>query len=453
MPHSFAYIISCLTHRLFDGGEGLFQGDPSAPRLCMDDAGRAVFFPPFLGGFGLSTVLTKEPLEMRMLPTDDFVKEALGEEEIPVLCQKGAPAPSWLVTVEDEVVHIHFDLLGTAFYILARVEEILNPARDEHDRFPASASHAFQNDYLHRPVVDELVEVLWRCIKYLWPGAERKQDIFTTMVTHDVDAPFEYLFRPSWRAVRVFGGDILKRKSPGLAFRRAAEWFNVKQLGKWEADPFYTFESIMDLSDRYGSRSAFYFMAGGCSAKDGDYCLGHHSITALMSRIHERGHEIGYHGSYNTYRDADKTGREVEHLLWAAERLGIKQDNWGGRQHYLRWSAPATWRNYAEAGLNYDATLSYADHAGFRCGTCHPFQPFDVEQSEPLNLTEYPLTVMECSVLDSRYMNLPHEEALQYILKLKSACRKYAGVFGLLWHNTRFVDPAEVELYRLVLEG
>ena len=56
-------------------------------------------------------------------------------------------------------------------------------------------------------------------------------------------------------------------------------------------------------------------------------------------------------------------------------------------------------------------------------------------------------------MLDDRYMNLPHEEALQYILKLKSACRKYAGVFGLLWHNTRFVDPAEVELYRQVLEG
>ena len=57
------------------------------------------------------------------------------------------------------------------------------------------------------------------------------------------------------------------------------------------------------------------------------------------------------------------------------------------------------------------------------------------------------------SMLDDRYMNLPHEEALEYMLKLKSACRKYAGVFGLLWHNTRFVDPAEVELYRQVLEG
>ena len=28
-------------------------------------------------------------------------------------------------------------------------------------------------------------------------------------------------------------------------------------------------------------------------------------------------------------------------------RLGIEQTIWGGRQHYLRWNAPATWRNYA----------------------------------------------------------------------------------------------------------
>ena len=452
MPPPHKYIQIHLAQRFFGEACSFPLGESAAPCIRLDDCGKSIVLSPFLGGPGLNALLDGT-LELRMLLADDFVKEGLGETEIPALCRRDAPSPSRLVTFEEESVRIHFDLLGTIFYILNRIEEMQNPARDEHDRFPASASHAFQNDYLHRPVVDELVEVLWRCIKHLWPGAERKQDVFRTMVTHDVDAPFEYLFRPAWRAVRVFGGDLLKRLSPGLALSRAAEWFNVKHLDKWEADPFYTFESIMNLSERYGLRSVFNFLAGGCSILDGDYALDHPRIAAVMSRIHDRGHEIGYHGSYATYRDADKTRREVESLLRAAERLGIKQDNWGGRQHYLRWSAPATWRNYAEAGLNYDATLSYADHAGFRCGTCHPFQPFDVERGEPLNLTEYPLTVMECSVLDSRYMNLPHEEALQYILKLKSACRKYAGVFGLLWHNTRFVDPAEVELYRLVLEG
>ncbi len=82
-------------------------------------------------------------------------------------------------------------------------------------------------------------------------------------------------------------------------------------------------------------------------------------------------------------------------LKEAAAKLGIEQATWGGRQHYLRWNAPATWRNYAEAGLDYDTTLSYADHAGFRCGTCHPFPVFDVERNTALDLLEYPLIVRE----------------------------------------------------------
>ena len=58
------------------------------------------------------------------------------------------------------------------------------------------------------------------------------------MVTHDVDTPFEYLFRPAWRAARIFGGDLLRRHSPRLAFSRAARWFSVKHLGGWQRDLF-----------------------------------------------------------------------------------------------------------------------------------------------------------------------------------------------------------------------
>jgi len=434
-------------------GKGLFTlAEPTAPRIRLDDCGKSVVLPPFLGGLGVDSLL-EGGLELRMLPADAFVKETLGEVNIPALCQRGTPSPSRLVTVEEDTVLLHFDLLGSAFYILTRTEEFLSPVRDTHDRFPATASHALAHGYLHRPVVDEYVEILRRCIQHLWPGVERKQDSFRTMVTHDVDVPFEYLFRPGWKAARIFGGDILRRHSPHLAFNRAARWFDVKHLGGWQRDPLYTFETIMDISESHGLKSAFYFLIGRNSPMDGEYNLTHPRIAALMRRIHDRGHEIGYHGSYTTYRDADTTRLEVSVLKEAASTLGIEQTTWGGRQHYLRWNAPVTWRNYAEAGLHYDTTLSYADHAGFRCGTCHPFPVFDVEHNTALNLVEHPLIVMECSVLDDRYMNLPHGEAQEYILKLKRTCRKFGGCFGLLWHNSRFVEPAEVELYKSALEG
>ena len=98
-------------------------------------------------------------------------------------------------------------------------------------------------------------------------------------------------------------------------------------------------------------------------------------------------------------------------MLKAAERLGIRQAAWGGRQHYLRFAVPETWRHYASAGLSYDATLAHADQPGFRCGTCYDFPVYDLEQRCPLPLRERPLTVMELTLLDGEYLGLAAEQA------------------------------------------
>ena len=47
------------------------------------------------------------------------------------------------------------------------------------------------------------------------------------------------------------------------------------------------------------------------------------------------------------------------------------------RQHYLRWRAPTTWQNWEDAGLDYDSTVGYADHVGFRAGTCYEYPIFN----------------------------------------------------------------------------
>lgn len=54
---------------------------------------------------------------------------------------------------------------------------------------------------------------------------------------------------------------------------------------------------------------------------------------------------------------------------------------------------------------------------------------------------------MECSALDERYLNLPHDKAFEYMISLKETCLRHGGVFGVLWNNTSFIDPAEVKLH------
>jgi hypothetical protein len=136
-----------------------------------------------------------------------------------------------------------------------------------------------------------------------------------------------------------------------------------------------------------------------------------------------------------------------------AEKEGIEQDQWGGRQHYLRWEASTTWQNWADAGLSYDSTLSYADRAGFRCGVCYEFPTFNLRKRQQLDLNERPLIVMDASLFGKEYMKLAPQAGLRKILAVAKICKNYNGQFTLLWHNGTLLTASQKHLYREALEG
>jgi hypothetical protein len=111
--------------------------------------------------------------------------------------------------------------------------------------------------------------------------------------------------------------------------------------------------------------------------------------------------------------------------------LGV--DDYGGRQHFLRCAFPQTWRDYEAVGLTHDASAGYADHEGFRCGTCHPFRPFDLEADRVIDVWERPLIVMEGTLRG--YRRVSAQEAEMRIIELAERCCRVEGVFSLLWHN------------------
>jgi hypothetical protein len=275
------------------------------------------------------------------------------------------------------------------------------------------------------------------------------------MLFTDVDNPYQYVFSGLPLLARDLMGDLFKRRKPQQGQFRIRTWSHVKQ-SNLAADPFNTFDWLMDISEKHGLTSAFYFITDHTnSQRDGNYSIRHPFIRQLLRQIHQRDHEIGLHPSFNTYRDSVQTQKEFYILRQICAEEGIQQSIWGGRQHFLRWHNPTTWQNWASAGLTYDSTLSFADRAGFRCGTCYEFPAFDLATRQPLKLIERPLTVMEFTVLDQRYMGLGQnmKEAYDYIRRLKDTCRQFEGDFTLLWHNHRFASPVERELYEQVLKA
>lgn len=372
------------------------------------------------------------------LPFALWDAEAEGWQSVlggPLPAPGAACLPKPLVELNGGDYLLHYDVLGLTYWMLARVEEIGRTDLDSLGRFPATSSHAYKHDYLNRPLVDEWLHVLGQVIQRKWPGVALKQHQSKVVVSHDVDRPFQYLYASAKDITRQVLGDLIKRKNPRLAVTRYLTWRAVRG-GDLVRDPFNTFEWIMDLSEKHGLRSAFYFICGRTSDEmDADYEIDQPVMRDLLRRIHERGHEIGLHPSYETYKKPALIRQEFARLLRVCEEEDIAQGAWGGRMHYLRWEQPTTMRAWNEVGLAYDSSLVYADHAGFRCGTCHAYPAFDGANDCQLSLRIIPLIIMDQLLLTERSGGCD-DAIVQFVADVKRKVDMVGGILTILWHNS-----------------
>lgn len=407
------------------------------------------FFSALEADWLTSKSLPKQPLEQWVIP-EEFARDIiLTNNRLPIIYGEPISDLAYYAQSTNEIT-CGLDIFGSSFFMLTRYEEMVKAERDAHDRFPASASLAFQEGFLERPIVNEYIELLWYMLKSLWPELKRKLRAYEVCLSHDVDVPLWTIGKSIPRLLRSSMADIMRRRDPMLLARR----LRASLEGRFESvdnDPNNTFSFIMDISEEHGWQSAFYFICKQDSDPDQTYDPEYNYwknpwITKLMQEISQRGHEIGLHPSYGTYRDTEQTKLEFIRLRERATNLGIAQAEWGGRQHYLRWQNPITWQNWEDAGLDYDSTLGFAEQPGFRSGICYEYPVFNIKTRQALNLRERPLVVMECSVL--RYMNLSFEESKQKILDLNSVCQQFSGDMTILWHNDHLISWQQKSIYR-----
>ncbi|WP_334072304.1 MULTISPECIES: polysaccharide deacetylase family protein [Paenibacillus] len=357
------------------------------------------------------------------------------------------------------VLRCGVDLFGSSFFMLTRYEELAIPDRDYHGRFPVRASLAFREGFLDIPVVNAYAELLWSLLLRLWPGLEglRRQRQVRKVVSHDVDHPFfAHRRRGRFSLLKEAAADAVKRRDFEAAWKksRLVPWAAGGGDRVRDMDPYNTFRWLMERSERAGVRSSFYFIPEQTDARyDEAYTLNDPEIAGLLRTIHARGHEIGLHPGYGTYLSPPAIRRQFELLRQGAEAAGVRQDAWGGRQHFLRWRAPDTWQSWEEAGLDYDSSLGYPDSPGFRCGICREYPVFNLLTRQMLKLRERPLVVMEQTVRHPEHGGDRSEaRAFEQIRRYYRQCARYGGDFTLLWHNSELVHEADRRLYRKCLD-
>ena len=361
--------------------------------------------------------------------------------------------------VEGTGFALPFDLVASAFVILAAWDERTRPQRDQHGRFPYELSFFATEAALDAadPPLDGHVRVLRRLLGEAldltpprWkgrsgrpldapdaaPGERSNGAAFAIALTHDID----HLHRWTPRAV---AGSLRRAALDARTGDRATARWELECLLRAftdhlpaGTDPYWTFLDLIEREDRLGVDSTFFAIASHHERVDGvdarDY---HRRLPALLRLLRHSGRETGLHGNSRDRVDpaalSEDRSRLKEMIAGAVE---------GIRFHYLRCLYHETLPMLETAGFAYDSSIAFGAREGPRCGLSFPFRPYLLAEDRPLDLVELPLVVMDGTLQERHYRNLPVSEGRAAGQRVLAAVRDAGGAAAVLWHNTR-LDP------------
>jgi hypothetical protein len=356
-----------------------------------------------------------------------------------------------------------FDLLASAFALLACWDEHTSAERDRFGRLPFSASVFAANPALRieEPAVDGYVAVLRAALAprlaalglpplpapgWMWRDGGSPGGGYALALTHDVDNLWRWTPRgfaaTGYRSTRA----LRHRRWPALGKELGdlREWATVHLPRR--SDPFWTFPQLLTGEDRRHVSSTFFVIARHTDRRDGNQPDAYRRLIPKALDMMSRGRrEVGLHGNAEDRLGAEALRRDRADL---ARRAGGAQPLPAGseapavvagiRYHYLRCLYHETLGFVEQAGFAYDTSLAFAEHEGFRCGASFPLRPYDLAGERPRDLVELPLAIMDTSLLEPQYRHLPAAEAEEACGRVLDKLAAAGGAGAILWHNNRF---------------
>lgn len=335
---------------------------------------------------------------------------------------------------EKRTLILEADLIASAFFLLSRYEEVISEEnKDLHGRFIGKLSLPAKAGFIHRPIVDEYSLFLRNLLKNIsLPIKPIEKGIKKIWLTHDIDSPFYC------RTIR----SIVRETIKGYGLKNALKILS----GKVNSDPFYTFpyffKKAKELKESGKNVEICCFIkSGGRGFYDKPiYSIWNNDFGQLLDLCKSNNVTIGLHTSYdagiknNIQQEKDKL-----------ERL-IKSSVKYNRHHYLATRNPNDLDCLYKTGITDDFTLGYADISGFRLGTSKPVNKINPLTFEISPLKLHPLTIMDCSLSEKKYMGLGFQEAYNYSINLINEVSKVNGELILLWHNDSVTSDVKPNL-------
>lgn len=309
-----------------------------------------------------------------------------------------------------------FDIFAATFYLISRYEEYLPHEKDMYGRFTHENSLAYQEKFLNIPLVNNWVTDFAESLKNRFPAVSFGQpSTFHFLPTYDIDIAYSYKHKGF---LRNTGGFL---KSPSLE--------RIKVLAGALKDPFDCYDWLNNLHKQYPVDPVYFFLVAEENEQFDKNILPHKDAMWRLVKKHASKYEIGIHPSWQSNTKKVLLDSEME---WLAAMSGIKRIT-KSRQHYIKFSLPATYQTLMEAGITDEYSMGYGSINGFRASVASPFFWYDLEKEIQTSLRIHPFCFMDANSYYEQKQDA--EQAYEELMHYYTVCKAVNGTLITIWHN------------------
>ena len=271
-----------------------------------------------------------------------------------------------------------YDIFAASFFLLTRYEEYQPHVKNELGDFPSTESIAYQNNFLHKPIINIWINRFSLILKDKFDDLEIHLKKPKIKIIIAVEKAFKYRRHGISRSITGFLSDFFQFKLRDI-FTRLKTWFKPDQ------DPYDVYDDLINFKNETDVEMTFMFQLG-------DYSI-HTKNINHRKRIYKRliksmGDycEIGLMPSYEAIDEFGILQKEIKRFENIAnhelESIMIKD-------HGLNF--PDFYVNLDKTTLTKDYSMGYYNQIGYRAGTETSFLFYDLnlEQASPIEIHPY----------------------------------------------------------------
>lgn len=237
--------------------------------------------------------------------------------------------------------------------------------------------------------------------------------------TIDVDSVFAYQGKPWYRQIAAFMSDLLNARLHEVKYR-------LKVLFMGAKDPNNNFD--WQFAALQGLKALYFIQCGPYGRFDKNVSIANRNFQSVLHQIKNAGHQIGLHPSYSSDSKTSAISKEklaLESVLQSSISLS--------RQHFLKMQLPDTYRALLNCNITSDFSMGYSHVNGFRAGTAHAFQWYDLEKDQVTPLRLQPFCCMD--VAYKQFLKMSVDACIADSDMIKQELKTLNAPFVFVFHN------------------